>query len=186
MDRQELYQLVAEILPFDHREKKDIERCLQWIESGADLFRIKSPNIPDPHLVSYAVCLDLDKKKILLGEHLKSGLWIPPGGHVDPWEHPRTAAKREFEEELFTPGKLLFEDPCFFTLQKVYSLDGSSHHDYTFWYLFNGKEEHPYSFDKREFASLAWYSYDDVPLNRTDANMERFLQKLEQATVALH
>ena len=38
-------------------------------------------------------------KKFLLVLHRKLGLWVPPGGHVDPNELPDDAARREVFEE---------------------------------------------------------------------------------------
>ncbi|MEU4312510.1 NUDIX domain-containing protein [Nocardia sp. NPDC024068] len=31
---------------------------------------------------------------------IKAGLWLPPGGHVEPDEHPARTACREVAEEL--------------------------------------------------------------------------------------
>lgn len=36
---------------------------------------------------------------VLLHPHRKLGLWLPPGGHIDPNELPDEAALREVEEE---------------------------------------------------------------------------------------
>jgi ADP-ribose pyrophosphatase YjhB (NUDIX family) len=36
---------------------------------------------------------------VLLHKHLKLGLWLPPGGHIEPNELPDEAALREVEEE---------------------------------------------------------------------------------------
>jgi 8-oxo-dGTP pyrophosphatase MutT (NUDIX family) len=37
--------------------------------------------------------------KVMLIKHIKSGLWLAPGGHVDPNELPHKAAERECWEE---------------------------------------------------------------------------------------
>jgi 8-oxo-dGTP pyrophosphatase MutT (NUDIX family) len=37
--------------------------------------------------------------RVLLHPHVKSGLWLPPGGHIEPNELPDEAALREVEEE---------------------------------------------------------------------------------------
>ncbi|MBP7875908.1 NUDIX domain-containing protein [Candidatus Woesebacteria bacterium] len=57
----------------------------------------------------------IQDKKILLIKHKKIGLWLAPGGHVEPGELPHRAAEREcFEEtgvavravdQFFGPGK---------------------------------------------------------------------------------
>ena len=38
-------------------------------------------------------------KKVLLAKHKMLGIWLPPGGHIEPDELPHTAAEREFWEE---------------------------------------------------------------------------------------
>jgi 8-oxo-dGTP pyrophosphatase MutT (NUDIX family) len=37
--------------------------------------------------------------RVLLHPHIKLGLWLPPGGHIEPNELPDEAALREVEEE---------------------------------------------------------------------------------------
>jgi 8-oxo-dGTP pyrophosphatase MutT (NUDIX family) len=39
------------------------------------------------------------KGRVLLHPHAKLGLWLPPGGHIEPDELPDEAALREVEEE---------------------------------------------------------------------------------------
>lgn len=38
-------------------------------------------------------------KKVLLGYHRKLGVWLPPGGHIEPDETPIEAVIRETREE---------------------------------------------------------------------------------------
>ncbi len=37
--------------------------------------------------------------KVLLVHHNGFDKWVPPGGHIEPWETPADAVVREFEEE---------------------------------------------------------------------------------------
>ncbi|MFB6144978.1 MAG: NUDIX hydrolase [Candidatus Nanohaloarchaea archaeon] len=46
-----------------------------------------------------AGCLILKDKRILLIDHDKYGIWLPPGGHVEEGETPDTTAVRETREE---------------------------------------------------------------------------------------
>ena len=41
----------------------------------------------------------IHQDKVLLVKHKKLGMWLNPGGHVDPEELPHQAAEREFWEE---------------------------------------------------------------------------------------
>lgn len=55
--------------------------------------------------------------RVLLHKHRKLGLWLPPGGHIEPNELPDEAALREVEEEsglvveLVGPRGIEIDDP---------------------------------------------------------------------------
>jgi len=92
--------IVSKIKPFDPLEQSHIEQTLAWIDSGAPLFRTQKPDVPPKHLVSYFVLFDENAFKILLVDHKKAQLWLPPGGHVEVDEDPLETVKRECLEEL--------------------------------------------------------------------------------------
>ena len=46
-----------------------------------------------------AGCLIIEDRELLLIDHEKYGIWLPPGGHVEERETPDEAAKRETREE---------------------------------------------------------------------------------------
>jgi 8-oxo-dGTP pyrophosphatase MutT (NUDIX family) len=48
---------------------------------------------------------------VLLHKHAKLGLWLPPGGHVEPGELPDDAATREVLEETGVPVQLIGPPP---------------------------------------------------------------------------
>ena len=83
---------------FDDAETRDIRETLAWIVSGAEIFRIAKPDTPPKHLIAYFMVIDGDH--LLLVDHKNSGLWLPPGGHVDLGEHLRDTVIREAGEEL--------------------------------------------------------------------------------------
>lgn len=51
------------------------------------------------HLTASMVVIDPRTNLLLLVHHKASGLWMFPGGHVDPDEAPHEAARREVHEE---------------------------------------------------------------------------------------
>lgn len=184
IDRKSLYALVEAIDSFDQQEKKLIDDSLLWIQSGKEMFRIQKPNVPPKHWIVYMPIIDLSSNKILLGDHITSGLWLPPGGHVDPWEHPRKTAYRELEEELFIKGDILDKKPFMISsnatliTRKGNAIGKINHEDVGIWYLFKGDSSKKWKFDEREFRSLSWFPLSQVPLDCTEPNMERFLAKL--------
>jgi 8-oxo-dGTP diphosphatase len=63
------------------------------------------------HNTASAVVLD-DEDRVLLVHHNKVGLWLYPGGHIDPNEDPAQAAVREVVEETGIHAVVLGE-PAF-------------------------------------------------------------------------
>src|SRR5436189_126971 len=98
--RERIRSLVADIEPYDDLERRHIADTLEWVDSGAPLFRIESPDKPPKHLVWYFALIDPDHRSILLGDHIKAQLWLPSGGHVHKDEDPIETVRRESLEEL--------------------------------------------------------------------------------------
>ena len=94
-------QELRHIRPHDLLELDHLGRAQAWVASGAPLCRLRPPATPPMHLVSYFPVMD--HGYILLGAHITSGLWLPPGGHVDMGEHPRDTVRRECMEEAAAP-----------------------------------------------------------------------------------
>lgn len=53
---------------------------------------------PEKHLAASALVMDKDGKLLLL-KHKKLGVWLYPGGHVEPHETPDETVIREVKEE---------------------------------------------------------------------------------------
>ncbi len=87
--RSQIHQIVSSINPLDELEQDHICFVLDWIESGSEIFRIEKPATPDIHLVAYFVIASPEMDQVLLVDHKKAELWLPPGGHVDPGERSK-------------------------------------------------------------------------------------------------
>ncbi len=175
--RDQITQIIEQIVPLDQEEKKHKQFVFEWINSGAELFRIQKPATPRTHLVSYFVPIDEDQGKILLVHHKKANLWLPPGGHVDSNEHPKQTVIREMEEELFTKAKFHLELPIFLTVTETVN-DLNPHTDVSLWYLVKGDSSTVYSYDEREFYKVKWFSIDEIPSEGIEPHLSRFLSKL--------
>lgn len=91
---EDLRRAVAAHEPVDAREKESIERLV------AELGRLEEPfdEHADPtHVTGSAIVIG--PRGVVLHRHRKLGLWLQPGGHIDPGEAPWEAAEREAEEE---------------------------------------------------------------------------------------
>ncbi len=178
--------LVAAVRPVDRVEAADQARILRWVGSGLPLFRTVPPATPPEHLVVYFVPLDAAGRCVLLGDHVKSGLWLPPGGHVDEGEDPRRAVEREAFEELgieasFHP-RVGRDVPFFLTANPT--LGEHSHVDVSMWFVLDCGRAAALQPDPREFRSVQWYNIDEQPewsANQFDPQMNRFIRKLKAA-----
>ncbi|WP_049871652.1 NUDIX domain-containing protein [Catenulispora acidiphila] len=98
--RRGLARTVSLIEPSDEIEADHRAAVLEWIGSGAPLYRTRPPDEPDRHLVSYFVPYDAASGALMMVAHRKAGLDLPPGGHCEPGESPWTTVARECVEEL--------------------------------------------------------------------------------------
>jgi 8-oxo-dGTP diphosphatase len=179
--RQLIADLAAAVAPLDEEEAQSQKTVLEWIASGAPLFRTDPPDVPPMHLAVYTALLDEAEEAMLLGEHIKAGLWLPPGGHVDPGEDPRHTVVREGDEELgvdivFHTGT--GDRPVFLTVTPTRG--SGSHLDVTFWFVARGDRRSSLTVDPSEFRSVDWWNLaaTDWTDGRFDPHMARFVRKL--------
>lgn len=173
-----LYDLISQIIPHDVLEQEHIEDTLAWIKSGAPLFRIAKPDVPNKHLVCYFVLFDEKAQKILLVDHKKAGLWLPSGGHVESNEDPKETVRRECFEELGVQAEFWIQDPIFLTSTLTVGLT-AGHTDVSLWYTLKGDHRTLYDFDKDEFNSVRWFGFHEVPYEKSDPHMRRFIDKFQ-------
>lgn len=175
--RQQIRQEVATIVPLDELERGQLADTLAWIDSGAELFRLAKPATPPKHLVAYFVVVDEDH--VLLVDHRNAQLWLPPGGHVDPGEHPRTTVLRELAEELGLAPAHRVAAPLMLTVTTTVGLT-AGHTDVSLWYVLHADRRRQISHDETEFSSIRWFAFDEVPFERGEPHLRRFLAKLRQ------
>ena len=81
--------------PRDAREHRSLRRTLAmitWLHRPLD-------ETADPcHVTSSGIVVD-DDGLVLLHRHKRLGIWLQPGGHVDPGESCEEAVRREVREE---------------------------------------------------------------------------------------
>lgn len=166
---------VEKIDALDEPERQALSDVLGWIDSGAELCRRRKPATPPKHLIAYFAVVDQDH--ILLVDHINAGLWLPPGGHVEPGEHPRDTVRRECREELGIEARELHRGPFFLTVTETVGIT-AGHTDVSLWYALKGSRRERLEFDRKEFRSIRWFHRNSVPLERADPELRRFLTKL--------
>ena len=181
--RSRLENLVRRVQPFDSREAADQADILDWVASGEQLFRTVPPDTPPKHLVVYFIPVDAAERCLLLGDHRKSGLWLPPGGHVEDGEDPREAVVRETREELGIAAEFADDKPLFLTVTPTNG--PNSHLDVDLWFVLRvTRRETKLVPDQREFKSVRWFDLNQPggwPESSYDPEMHRFAAKLGAA-----
>jgi 8-oxo-dGTP diphosphatase len=173
--RHKIREELSAIVPLDDLERRQIADALEWIDSGAELYRLAKPATPPKHLVSYFVVVD--GGHVLLVDHRNAQLWLPPGGHVDIGEHPRDTVMRELAEELGMTASHPISAPLMLTVTTTVGLT-AGHTDVSLWYVVNADRTKQIQYDEEEFQSVRWFPFDEVPFERSDSHMRRFLAKL--------
>ncbi len=176
---------VKAIQPIDALEATHRSRALAWLASGVDVCRGTVADRPDPHLVAYFVLVDA-VGRVLLVDHRKAGLWLPPGGHVERGEEPDVTVRRELEEELGVRTELfegLPSNPLFLTWTRTVGPQ-AIHDDVSLWYVLDARSLGPLAPDPGEFHEVRWWSYADAQGlgDRADPHLGRFVAKLVDAT----
>ena len=178
-DRDRLRGIVDALDPGDARESQDRDTVLSWVDSGAPLYRTRPPDEPPTHLVSYVVPMDRARGELLLVAHRKSGLWLPPGGHVEPGEDPWHTAVREAGEELcMTPGPSP-NPPAFLTATRT--VGPGAHTDVSLWFVIETAADAITEYDRSEFDGIAWLSPAEIlrrPSHTMDPELQRFVTKV--------
>ncbi|MET8795909.1 NUDIX domain-containing protein [Nocardia sp. NPDC004568] len=182
-----VHEIVTAITPIDELERAQLAEAANWVARTDDIFRRARPATFGRHLVSYVVVVDPTGDAVFLVHHIKAGRWLPPGGHVEPGEHPALTARREAAEELgVTAAPGLHHDPLFLTITTTVGIDGG-HEDVSLWYVLVADRSTEFTLDPGEFHAGRWWGMDEVAGAEPagfDPHFPRFLAKLRRVLAA--
>lgn len=142
--------------PVDVRERVGIERFLESFD------RLDSPfsETADPvHVTASAIVVG--SRGVVLHRHKRLGIWLQPGGHIDPGETPWDAARREALEETGLEVRLVRSGPD--AVPELVHVDvhpgprGHTHLDLR--YLVEGGTADP-SPPEGESQEIGWFAWD--------------------------
>ena len=144
--------------PIDEREAfslrrmhDELQRLTRPFDEHADLV----------HVTASAVVVG--PRGVLLHLHKRLGIWIQPGGHVDPDEPLLAAAVRETAEETGLVAQPVSDDPVHFDVHAAPK--GHEHLDVRFLLHADGDPNPP----DGESPDVAWFAWNDAAAKTDDA-----------------
>jgi len=157
--------------PIDEREAASIERTLAELDRLEDPFGAAAGPV---HVTGSAMVVG--PRGVVLLKHRRLGLWVQPGGHVDPGETPWAAAEREAVEEtglVIAPAGGAERAP----LVHVDVHDGGRGHTHLdLRYLFDGGGADPNP-PPEESQDVHWFAWADA-VARAEPSMAALLRHL--------
>ncbi|MEX2504791.1 MAG: NUDIX domain-containing protein [Egicoccus sp.] len=114
----------------------------------------------DPtHVTGSAIVLDADGR-VLLHRHKRLGIWLQPGGHVDPGETVAQGAIRETREETGLDARHPADGPRVVHVDVHQGPRGHVHLDVR--YLLHADGETAFAPHEGESPHVAWFDLSDV------------------------
>jgi 8-oxo-dGTP pyrophosphatase MutT (NUDIX family) len=160
----DLARVLASHRPRDARERWSLARTralLEWLPAPLD-------EHADPtHVTGSAVVLD-ETGRVLLHRHKRLGIWLQPGGHLEPGESPADAARRETSEETGIAAAHPGGVPTLVHVDLHEGPRGHVHLDVR--YLLLASADHPLAPAPGESPEVAWCTADEAT-RRGDASV---------------
>lgn len=153
-ERAALRAAVAAVPPVDARSAAAIARIMD------DLERLARPldEQADPtHVTASAVVAG--PRGVLLHRHRLLDIWLQPGGHVEPGEHPSQAAVRETLEETGLAARHPPGGPALVHVDVHPAPRGHTHLDLR--YLLHAGDADPDP-PPQESQAVAWFTWDEA------------------------
>ena len=175
--RSELRPLLRVYRPHDLTEAGYRDAMLALLDGGGDVF--SRYHYEPGHFTASAFVLPPGGEALLLVHHRKIGLWLQPGGHIEPEDEGlAAAAAREATEESGVTGIEPAADGLFDVDVHTFPAHGDQpehlHFDLRFLFQASTPDLRP----GPEVAGARWYPFAEVVATSGDAALARPVQKL--------
>lgn len=137
--------------PLDDREAASIAATLERLAWPGDPF---SESEHDHHLTASAFVVST--RGVILHRHRRLGIWVQPGGHVDPGEEPEAAAVRETLEETGLESRHV-DPPLLWHVDVHAGPRGHTHYDLRYVLIAPPREPSP---PAGESPDVHWFDFD--------------------------
>jgi 8-oxo-dGTP pyrophosphatase MutT (NUDIX family)/GNAT superfamily N-acetyltransferase len=150
----ELRDFLSAPEPIDERERSSTTEFLRQLDRLTEPFR----EAADPYHVT-ASAIVVGRRGVILHRHKRLGIWIQPGGHVDPGEALADAAIREVWEETGLVTTHFSGCPTIVHVDVHAAPKGHTHLDVRF--LLRGPDADPAPLEG-ESPDVSWLSFEDA------------------------
>lgn len=148
---------VAELRRFIRSASADADHAVDLVTLFVERFRLGSLSRAEnrvDHACVYVWPFDQKHGSVFVIQHRKSGLWLAPGGHLEPTETLHDAAGREAAEELGPAPDRRFL-PFMLSRTSIANSTQTCRTHYDLWYLMPTAEQ-AFESCSEEFAEARW------------------------------
>ena len=175
--REYVRRSVADREPIDDDERGSITTFLDRYDTLSDPMDQERDPV---HVTGSAIVTG--PRGVVLLRHKRLGLWLQPGGHIDPGETPWDAALREAEEE--TGLAVRFTDVGSDGVPRLVHVDvhpgGRGHTHLDLRYLVDGGAADPEP-PVGESQEIGWFAWPDAVERASDDRLTALLRHLSPA-----
>lgn len=168
--RDQVRQAVQQRVPIDDAERACIDEFLVRYDALAAPFDQEADPV---HVTGSAIVVGA--RGVVLLKHKRLGLWLQPGGHVDPGESPWEGALREAREE--TGLEVAFAGGVAQLVHVDVHPGGRGHTHLDLRYLVDGGDADPTPPDG-ESQEIGWYAWDAAIERASDDRLKACLRSL--------
>ena len=156
MDVRGIIDGLAGRAPVDERERGSIDSLIRLAPALAHPF---SEHADPVHITVSAVLVSDAGDKVALHLHKRLGMWLQPGGHIEPGETPADGALREATEEIGVPVRHHEDGGLLFHVDVHPGPKGHTHLDLR--YLVRAPEMTPRPAEG-ESQQAGWFGWDEA------------------------
>ena len=170
---------ISRHVPADELESRHRDAILALLATSSDPFA-RDAFVPG-HVTASCFIVDPAGGRLLLHHHRRLGRWLQMGGHVEPDEAPRDAARREGEEESGLGDLRLAGAIVDLDVHAIPAGRGEPDHlHFDVRYVASTARPEAIRIVPAESNDLAWFALRDAEPRMNEAASSRVIRKIER------